>query len=411
MLAWSADGKWLCLTSEVGTSANHALFLLSPESGALRQLLPEHDSGEGDSSPAFSPDGRWLAFCRFLSPNHSQLLLQRLSSDLRPEGAPLAITEAGVNPSAPVWTPDGKRVLFLEGSRIMQAQVGGPARQFYASIAHFAELTLAGAAARPRIVASLKSSAREIWSISLRGNGLAASSVAQRIVPSTAGEGHPRFSPDGRQLVFQSNRSGASEIWVADSDGTNPRQITHTSAYAAGFPHWSPDGRFLAFHARFSGDAQLYVVRTADGVIKQISSGRPGLLTPSWSLDGKTLYANAPVNGETNIYRVSADGGAPTLLWKGADAIEVPGHELLIYDKEDESGIYGRSLVGDSQRNPERLFVSDFFAPWAVSIPSKTVSITSVIRLMDVLAPFAFIPLLPANGKTLRPPRLTLIWD
>ena len=39
--------------------------------------------------------------------------------------------------------------------------------------------------------------------------------------------------------------------------------------------------------------------------------------------------------------------GVRKLLWEGADAIEVPGRELLIYDKEDERGIYGRSLAGD----------------------------------------------------------------
>jgi len=151
MLAWSPNGKWLCFTTETGTSGHHVLFLLSPDSGAIRELLPERDNGVGDSSPAFSPDGRWLAFGRFIFPSRSELLLQRLSPDLRPEGAPLIVKDGGVNPKAPVWTSDGKRVFFLEGARIMQAEIGSPARQLYVSSSRFTELALTGSAARPRL--------------------------------------------------------------------------------------------------------------------------------------------------------------------------------------------------------------------------------------------------------------------
>ena len=79
MLAWSADGKWLCFTNEVGTAGHHMLFLLATDSGIVKQILPEEDNGIGDSSAAFSPDGKWLAFVRFEHPANSNLLLQRLS--------------------------------------------------------------------------------------------------------------------------------------------------------------------------------------------------------------------------------------------------------------------------------------------------------------------------------------------
>ena len=146
----------------------------------------------------------------------------------------------------------------------MQAEIGSPARQFYVSSAHFAELALTGSAAQPRLVASLQTGIEEIWTISLSAKGLVATGNAQRIVEATAGEGNPQFSPDSRRLAFRSSRSGTSEIWLADSDGTNPRQLTHVSAYTASFPHWSPDGQSLVFHARFPGEPQLYVVRVSD---------------------------------------------------------------------------------------------------------------------------------------------------
>ena len=364
MLAWSPNGKWLVFTNEVGTSANHALFLLSLESGAVRQFSPKGDKGEGDSCPAFSPDGRWLAFARFATPASSSLLLQRLSRDLMPDGAPLTVRQAGVNPFAPVWTKDGKRVLFLEGSRIMQAEIGRAARSFYVSPFVFSELTLAGSGSRLRIVASQQNPNEEIWSLPLGSNGLVPAGSPERVVPSTRSETHPRFSPDGRRLAFRSGRSGSPELWLADANGSNPRQLTHMSAYAVSHPQWSPDGRFLAFDARFPAEPQLYVARPEDGVVRRITSRIPGFAVPSWSADGKALYACAFAKGETYIYRVSASDGVPVLLCKGAEADEVPGRKLLLYSKEDEWGIYARSLTGEPEKNPERLLAPDYEPPW-----------------------------------------------
>ena len=60
----------------------------------------------------------------------------------------------------------------------------------------------------------------------LRSKGLTAAGNAHVIVHSSAGESQPRFSPDGRSMAFSSKRSGASEVWLADSDGENPRPLS-----------------------------------------------------------------------------------------------------------------------------------------------------------------------------------------
>jgi hypothetical protein len=168
ILAWSPDGKWLCFTTEAGSSGDHVLLLLSPETGAVRQLLSKRDNGVGDSSPAFSADGRWLAFARFTEPFNSQLLLQPLSSELAPKGAAVAVKEAGINPKSVVWMPGGRQILFLDGLRIMQANIGRPARPFYASSFTFRESTMAG----PALLTSLQIKKEEIWTIPLKCQGI-----------------------------------------------------------------------------------------------------------------------------------------------------------------------------------------------------------------------------------------------
>ena len=367
MLAWSPDGKWLCFADEVGASGHHVLFLVSPESGDVKRFLHEEENGIGDSSPAFSPDGRWLAFSRFEHPFNSNLLLQRLSADLMPQGEPIPVMGAGINPRAPVWMPDGKKVLFLDRTRMMEAEIGGPARPFYVSASAFSELTLAGL--NLRLVASLSNRRREIWMMPLGSKGLTAPGYAHVIVQSSTGESHPRFSPDGRSMAFSSQRSGAAEIWLADSDGEHQRQLTHRSFYIAGYPRWSPDAQSVAFHARLPNDPQIYVVRVGDGSVKQITHNKPGFMGPSWSTDGKILYADALEDGKNRIYSMSASGDQPQFLSEGSAAIEAPGRKLLIYEKIDQKGIYARSLVGNARKNPERLLVEDYQSPWGGFYP------------------------------------------
>ena len=138
---------------------------------------------------------------------------------------------------------------------------------------------------------------------------------------------------------------------------------------------------------------------------------KPGFATPSWSNDGQTLYANAYMNGETNIYNVSVAGGVPKLLWEGADVVEVPGRELLLYDKEDKAGIYGRSLTGDLANNPERLLVADFQAPWGGFYPFEDgiyyVGYASDGRPRG----FSFLFVLTLANQWMSPPRrVTWVW-
>ncbi len=86
MMAWTPDSKWLCFTSELAPASRHSLFLLSLDTGSVRPFFARSASEGGDSSPAFSPDGRWLAFGRYASPSTGKLFIQRLTTALEPEG-------------------------------------------------------------------------------------------------------------------------------------------------------------------------------------------------------------------------------------------------------------------------------------------------------------------------------------
>ena len=174
-----------------------------------------------------------------------------------------------------------------------------------------------------------------------------------RVAASTADEGVPRFSPDGRRLAFTSNRSNANEVWIADANGENPRQLSHLNAYIASYPRWSPDSKQIAFHARIrdEGEAWIYVVDVEAGMPRRLAPG----MTVSWSSDGKYLYGNTPTGGK--IIRVRIADGHEERLFDGDMPVETTDGKRLLYAKTDGSGIYWRSLEGDPAKNPEECIV------------------------------------------------------
>jgi Tol biopolymer transport system component len=62
------------------------------------------------------------------------------------------------------------------------------------------------------------------------------------------GELHvPQYSPDGKEIAYVSWDSGNPEIWICDSDGSNPLQLTHLGGPEPASPHWSPNGQQIVF--------------------------------------------------------------------------------------------------------------------------------------------------------------------
>ena len=80
----------------------------------------------------------------------------------------------------------------------------------------------------------------DIWLVPLAGG------EPRQLTASPRHDRHPRWSPDGKWIVFESNRGGAFQLYVIASDGGEARQITTISTEATQ-PVWSPDGRHIAF--------------------------------------------------------------------------------------------------------------------------------------------------------------------
>jgi Tol biopolymer transport system component len=169
-----------------------------------------------------------------------------------------------------------------------------------------------------------------IWRVDLDGE----KAKARILVTSTREQYDPIISPDGRRIVFRSNRSGSDEIWLCDSDGSNAQQLTSFGGALTGTPRWSPDGKQIVFDSRAGGEANVYVIDANGGLPRKLETGTRMNSLPSWSHDGKWIYfASGLTHSNLTLWRVAATGGRAVQLTKTASSmpIESPDGQCVYF--------------------------------------------------------------------------------
>jgi TolB protein len=234
--------------------AQHYQLIVADADGENPHLILE--SRYPLMSPAWSPDGQWLAYVSFET-RHSAVYVQRVRSGERRQVS----ARAGVN-GAPAWSPDGKRLA----------------------------LTLGGSGGNP-----------DIYVLDLATQGLV------RLTDDPAIDTEPEWAPDGNSIYFTSDRAGSPQIYrVPVQSGAHPRRITFTGTYNAR-PRLSPDGSQLAMVTLDGGNYRIAVQDLANGSTRVLSRGRLDE-SPSFAPNGATLiYSEREANRGT-LATVSTDG-------------------------------------------------------------------------------------------------------
>ena len=330
VISWSPDGKQLAFADHfpfVGYLTQ--LFLLSLDTLERKQIA----TGCNDpSEPGFSPFGDSLAYLctRDDGDNSLNLLELRGGKNQRLFGGPQRI-------QGPTWTRDGARIIFSTGS-YFTTLAGGELWQIRPGVTESPEKVPVGHDVTSPVVSSsgkrlayVQSQINgNIWRVDLDG----AKAHARILVTSTREQYGPFISPDGRRVVFMSNRSGTDEIWVCDSDGGNARQMTTLGSGTTGTPRWSPDGKQIAFDSRVGGEANVYVLDANGGVPSKLETGTRMDSLPSWSHDGRWIYfASGLTHSSLTVWRVLANGGRAVQLTKTASTmpIESPDGQYVYF--------------------------------------------------------------------------------
>ena len=335
--------------------SNWDLYLFESPGSEPRRLTK--DPGL-DYNGVISPDGRWVVFTSERSGNPDLYVL-----DLEGDAGPRPLVESPAMEDAAAISPDGRRLLFV----------------------------------------STRDGNADIFATAFRPWDPSAAGRAVNLTRHAAGDYNPAFSPDGTRILFSSSRDAtvatstgagppatylASELYVMRADGSGVRRLTHHENWD-GAPAWTPDGRQVVFYSQRDGDPRIY--RAGIDGMDSIDGSRPEpisapgepALSPVPAPDGRLAFT-ARRDDRWTIVSTRPDGSDPRVESDTARDYWAPA-----YDADS-----GRLLAhGPGPTDPASRFESDtpgafrIHEPLEVAMPGRRVSLIGIRGYLPAIDP------------------------
>ena len=340
---WTTDGNGLILTDYDPAQASGGIFLF--DLSGHRTALATTTGEDHDLYPRLSPDGKILAYARYSSHGVAELFVQAMQTP----SSPHKLTSDKKAIQGLTWTPDSRHLIFSSnrsGSfQLWSISANGDDLRI--------EPTDSSSAAEPAMAPSggwlLYVESHVNWNIWREAIDGSSHLPPQRLISSSGRNYDPRYSPDGRRIAFVSDRSGSMELWVADSEGKDEKQLTHLNVPWLGGISWSPEGDQIAFDARPQDHSAIFLIAATGGEPRLVEHNAYEERMPSWSSDGKSLYFNSNRDGSLAAWRRSlADGSVQRISPAGIFAISASSQGLIYSSRTGElwaSGADGRNPV------------------------------------------------------------------
>lgn len=248
------------------------IYVMDPDGTNIKQIT---SSPEAEAYPAWSPDGKALAFVAWTNEGGGSTELARIYA-VNADGTGRRVLLPDASVLWPAWSPDGTRLAFAGAGKIDVARLNDNLIQPF----------------------------------------LRAKDVSLR---------SPRWSPDGSLFTFASETLPAAaqstpiekNIYVANGDSTDVQLVAHGE-----MPSFSPDGKKIAFDADVGDDSQIFTVNTDGTGLTQLTDAAGRNFAPDWSPDGSHIVFASSRDGNWEIYVMDADGSnekrltnSPSMDW------------------------------------------------------------------------------------------------
>src|SRR6266542_1621788 len=282
--ATAEDKRTLIKLPPLGGAAPAPTTEALPQAPALPRLSQLTFAEAIEEYPAWSANGDEIAFSREEAGIRS-IFVKSLTS-----GQERRLTNSDNDDIQPAWAPDAKAILFV---RARQPNVKLEPGDVFGSFVD-----------------------GDIWSIDL------ASQKETRLIENAF---NPEYSHDGKRIAFDASWAGPRRIWAVDSRGYNPQQLTSDTSEGISHvrPRWSPDGKQIVFQNIERTKFDVRVFDLTKGKSVWVTNDAVQDLNPVWSPSGRFIYFSSYRGGGINIWRVAmlSDGtpvGAPQQLTIGA---------------------------------------------------------------------------------------------
>jgi serine/threonine protein kinase len=344
--SWSADGQWVAYCKE-----NDSLYLSPLNGGETKFVLGPLQGKFPVFAGILSPDSRKVAVVYGIGQN-MPLYVVSLSADYKPEGEPKPLTPADWDVVSPVWTADGKEILFIRSTG--EANAGSDTAMYRVAVESGTAKRVNFAGDNPWFLGVARRGNRmaftrlhrdiNIYRVELEADG-ALRKAGEAIASSSRRDDAAQYSPDGSRVAFASNRTGSMEIWTAQADGQNPVQLTTSpDAKSTGGPQWSPDGNKIAYVSRSKTGptTTIFVIAASGGAPQALTTGPATDTWPTWSRDGRWVYFASDRDGSGsmwNVWKVGSSGGPVTQVTRGGDdfALESPDRKWLYLSASEDT--------------------------------------------------------------------------
>lgn len=372
----SPDGQWVAFVRQEvdrvdNTYRRHIWLARSDGSAPPRQFT---NGPQSDTSPRWSPDGRWLAFVSQRGGDEAKAQIYLIRTD---GGEARAVTEMENGAADPAWSPGGRFIAFTsrvhademaaEDEPEPEAPLDADERKRRSEEKKKREKEKAD----PRVVARfmyragteyLDDRTAQIYLAEIDPDTGDRLRKPQRLTSDPRNYQTPRWLPNGAALLATVNRQpGEDDLFYYPDivrvplDGSGVDVLT-TAETADADPRPSPNGRWIAHLSQL---ADRITTANIEIWLRPTDGGAPRLLTGEldrhasnlrWAADGRSLYFLVPDRGRVDLRRVSIEGGP-------VETVLTADRELLSYDLSTDDQTV--AFVASTDRFPSDLFVAD----------------------------------------------------
>jgi Tol biopolymer transport system component/tRNA A-37 threonylcarbamoyl transferase component Bud32 len=341
--AWSPDGKSIAVDAVWAGPAR----IWVVDSGGHNPVQVTSDASEAVEHlrPRWSPDGRRIVFQNLERTRFAVRVVDVTSK------ATTFVTKDAFRDLNPVWSPRGRSIYFTSdrggGLNIWRLPVDAEGR----AIAQAQQLTTgAGQDVEPafapdgkRVAFVVLKQNADLWRLPVSPETGHAAGDPERLIGSTREDSRGEWSPDGRTIVFNSDRDGDMNLWLYDVATRAARPLTR-GAGGDYQPVWSPDGKRVVFFSSRGGTLDVWSVDVASGELQRLTSGEAVDVNPFFSPDGRRIAYQSDEGGHLEVWVMDADGGHKRQLTQTG----VSGH-FLRWTSDGASVLYRCPCGGKSQ--------------------------------------------------------------
>jgi Tol biopolymer transport system component/DNA-binding winged helix-turn-helix (wHTH) protein len=388
----SPDGKQIAFIRVVPGSES-ALMIANADGTGARKLAVHKNPPEDLDAPAWSPDGRRIAYVVIDHGRNDSTIVEADVAD----GTVRPVTDRRwLRTIKLAWLSDGRGLLALATAgdsfvyQVWQlSHADGQAQRLTNDLSSYASMSLSADTGTLALVQSEIDA--NLW--------VAPADDPGRIRAVTSGSGKidspGAWTPDGR-IVYHSTASGTYDIWITRTDGRNPQQLTSDVRINQG-PAVSPDGRSIVFLSDRTGTPHLWRMNLDGSDQRQLTNGAGGEQNPQFSPDGRWLVYRTAL-GRPTVWKIPAGGGEAVQLTSRTSygPVVSPDGKLVAYAYLDDEGASRLAVAPLAGGEP----VKTFALPATYERPLRWTPDGRAVAYLDAANGVSNILAQPLDGAT-----------